>query len=91
MLGRFGRNLGVSAVAVLWVTLAAASGELTPEELVFSVQYVGTDYGAAVQGDRVSDEFEYAEMITMVDRVLVRYEQLRPRARRARTWRGCGD
>lgn len=55
---------------IAWVTLQAASAvaEVGPEasqaaeRLVFLLQYVGTDYAAAVKGGAVVDEDEYREM-----------------------------
>ncbi len=47
-----------------------ASAGLTGEELVFLLQYVGSDYRGAVADGRILDEFEYAEM-TQFTRILL--------------------
>ncbi|HSF20192.1 MAG TPA: FTR1 family protein [Vicinamibacteria bacterium] len=40
-----------------------ASTGLGPEELLFLLQYVGTDYEGAVSGGEILDDFEYREML----------------------------
>ena len=65
----------------------AVSAELSPaptdspasEELVFFIQYVGSDYPAAVRDGRVVDEAEYREIVGLSGRILEQYERLRPR------------
>jgi high-affinity iron transporter len=39
------------------------SSGLSPEQLVFVLQYVGSDYHGAVRDGQVADEFEYREML----------------------------
>ena len=51
---------------------------MEPEKLIFLLQYVGTDYGAAVESGQVVSEFEYQEMLDF-SRVLVeQYRQFYP-------------
>jgi high-affinity iron transporter len=42
--------------------ISRATG-LSPEELLFLLQYVGSDYGGAVREGEVADQFEYQEML----------------------------
>ncbi len=42
---------------------ALGSSGLSPEELVFILQYVGSDYHGSVRDGAVADEFEYREML----------------------------
>jgi high-affinity iron transporter len=50
--------------------LSPGSAGLSGEELVFLLQYVGSDYRGAVADGRVLDEFEYQEM-TQFTKILV--------------------
>ena len=60
----------IAALVIAATTLASASDA---EQLVYLVQYVGSDYGAAVQGGRVIDEAEYRELTGLTKEVLDRY------------------
>ena len=62
--------------AALIATVAAAP--LPPEEIVFYLQYIGSDYGAAVQGGTVVSEEEYQEVASFAERALEGYSVLRP-------------
>lgn len=54
----------VTATATVTVPASAATGaELSPEQLMFLLQYVGSDYPGAVGGGQVLDDFEYQEML----------------------------
>ncbi len=47
------------------------------EKLLYLLEYVGTDYGAAVQDGVVVDAFEYQEMIAFSRLLVERFDQLR--------------
>ncbi len=49
-----------------------------PEKLVFLLQYLGTDYGVAVEGGEVVSEFEYQEMLDFSQIVIEEYGKLSP-------------
>ena len=49
-----------------------------PEQLVFMLQYLGTDYGAAVQDGAVVSQLEYQEMLDFSQALIDRYELLKP-------------
>ncbi|MFQ5930475.1 MAG: FTR1 family protein, partial [Acidobacteriota bacterium] len=51
---------------------------IEPEKLIFLLQYVGTDYGAAVESGQVVSEFEYQEMLDFSQLLVEQYRQLRP-------------
>ncbi|MEE2839177.1 MAG: cytochrome c/FTR1 family iron permease [Acidobacteriota bacterium] len=51
---------------------------LEPERLVFLLQYLGTDYAAAVQAGQVVSDFEYQEMLEFSRLLLEQYRQLDP-------------
>jgi S1-C subfamily serine protease/mono/diheme cytochrome c family protein len=78
MLGHAGRIVG-GAVVVLALTRSVGAGEpISADELVFYLQYVGSDYGVAVRDGRVVDETEYREVLGLSEAVLARYRELRP-------------
>jgi len=54
------------------------SGSIEPEKLVFLLQYLGTDYGAAVESGQVISEFEYQEMLDFSQLLLEESRQLGP-------------
>ena len=58
--------------------LADDPGATGPEQLVFMLQYLGTDYGAAVEKGAVVSEFEYQEMLDFSQALIDRYELLKP-------------
>jgi serine protease Do len=67
------------AVLLSALVLTAAAGRGSrPDELVFRLQYVGSDYGAAVQGGRVVDAAEYEELLALSKQSVERYAELRP-------------
>lgn len=47
-------------------------------ELIFFLQYVGSDYGAAVRDGRVVDAAEYREIVDLTRQILEGYLELRP-------------
>lgn len=49
---------------------------IEPEKLVFLLQYVGTDYGAAVEKGQVVSEFEYQEMLDFSQILVQQYQEL---------------
>ena len=51
---------------------------LEPEKLVFLLQYLGTDYAAAVKSGRVVSDFEYREMLDFSQLLVEQYRQLDP-------------
>ncbi|MEE8161983.1 MAG: cytochrome c/FTR1 family iron permease [Acidobacteriota bacterium] len=51
---------------------------LEPEKLVFLLQYLGTDYAAAVQAGQVISEFEYQEMLDFSQLLVEQYRQRDP-------------
>ena len=65
----------VATVFVLAVAIAALWGaerdRAAASELVFLLQYIGSDYGVAVRDGRVVDEFEYVEMRDFSARAVV--------------------
>jgi serine protease Do len=62
--------------AALIATAAAVSA--APEEIVFYLQYIGSDYGGAVQGGRVVAEDEYREVALFAEAAIRGYSTLRP-------------
>ena len=59
-------------------SLPQDSERIEPEKLIFLLQYLGTDYGAAVESGRVISEFEYQEMLDFSRLLLEEYRQLGP-------------
>ncbi|MEE2823081.1 MAG: FTR1 family protein [Acidobacteriota bacterium] len=49
-----------------------------PEKLIFLLQYLGTDYGAAVESGQIVSEFEYQEMLEFSQLLVENYQQLDP-------------
>jgi high-affinity iron transporter len=49
---------------------------LEPEKLIFLLQYLGTDYGAAVESGQVVSEFEYQEMLDFSQLLLEESHQI---------------
>ena len=49
-----------------------------PEELVFMLQYLGTDYELAVKDGTVINHFEFNEMIDFSQSIVERYRELNP-------------
>ena len=68
-----------AALVSALVLAAAADRGSPPDELVFRLQYVGSDYGAAVQSGRVVDAAEYDELLALSKQSVERYAELRPR------------
>ncbi len=62
----------------LSIPLAQDPEQLEPEKLVFLLQYLGTDYAAAVQAGQVISEFEYQEMLDFSQLLVEQYRQLDP-------------
>jgi serine protease Do len=92
-----GRKTRGAAVAAGWslalvllqtggigVTRATNADASTPEELVYALQYIGTDYGVAVRDGRVLDSAEYDEVLGLSDRSVGMYSSLRPQGSAAR-------
>jgi S1-C subfamily serine protease/mono/diheme cytochrome c family protein len=82
MLRHVGRKLGGAAVVsafVMFAPIADASDDASSEELVFFLQYVGSDYGSAVNDEKVVDPNEYREVLHLAETILERYGELRPR------------
>ena len=59
-------------------SLTQDSEHLEPEKLIFLLQYLGTDYGAAVESGQVISEFEYQEMLDFSQLLLEESRQLDP-------------
>ena len=59
-------------------SLLQDSERIEPERLVFLLQYLGTDYGAAVESGQVISEFEYQEMLDFSQLLLEESRQLGP-------------
>ncbi len=57
-------------------SLLQDSERIEPEKLVFLLQYLGTDYGAAVESGQVISEFEYQEMLDFSQLLLEESRQL---------------
>lgn len=68
--------LGALLVAAAHAFPAGAADQRAAEALVFLVQYIGVDYGLAVRDDRITDAFEYREMVTFSARAIEEYERL---------------
>ncbi|MCZ6878418.1 MAG: cytochrome c/FTR1 family iron permease [Acidobacteria bacterium] len=62
----------------LSIPLPQDSERLEPEKLVFLLQYLGTDYAAAVQSGQVISEFEYQEMLDFSQLLVEQYQRLDP-------------
>jgi S1-C subfamily serine protease/mono/diheme cytochrome c family protein len=67
----------VVLAAVALATVARAQPATDPQELVFLLQYVGTDYGNAVRDGAVANQFEYGEVLRFTRRVIDGYGTLR--------------
>ena len=59
-------------------SLGQDSERIEPEKLIFLLQYLGTDYGAAVESGQVISEFEYQEMLDFSQLLLEESRQLGP-------------
>ena len=57
---------------------AGEPGASGPEQLVFMLQYLGTDYGVAVEDGAVVSELEYQEMLDFSQALIDRYQLLKP-------------
>ncbi len=57
---------------------AGDPGASSPEQLVFMLQYLGTDYGVAVEEGAVVSELEYQEMLDFSQALIDRYQLLKP-------------
>lgn len=66
---------GLSSSAIL---VSEDPDRLEPERLVFLLQYLGSDYGAAVESGQVVSAFEYQEMLEFSRLLLEQYQQLDP-------------
>ena len=72
-------KLSVLLLATLFATASSAAAEpASSSELVFFLQYIGTDYGTAVRDGKVIDTLEYAEMLNLSGKLFARYSALRP-------------
>jgi high-affinity iron transporter len=58
-------------------TTAHVTG-VSAEKLIFLLQYIGADYGGAVENGRVINEFEYAEMLDFAATSVQWYSQICP-------------
>jgi S1-C subfamily serine protease/mono/diheme cytochrome c family protein len=67
----------LSIIAAALITTAAATS-IPPEEIVFYLQYIGSDYGGAVQSGTVVAEDEYREVSLFAEEALRGYSSLRP-------------
>jgi high-affinity iron transporter len=76
LLPRQGRTGGGASNAD-WTAPAPASG-LTGSELVFLLQYVGSDYAGAVENGAVISDFEYQEMLEFTRILTEEYEKRSP-------------
>ena len=71
--------LSVTAGNRVFAEMAAIHGEFpVSEELVFLIQYVGSDYPAAVRDGRVIDDAEYRELVGFSERIVGMYEGILP-------------
>ena len=59
-------------------SLGQDSERIEPEKLIFLLQYLGTDYGAAVESGQIISEFEYQEMLDFSQLLLEESRQLGP-------------
>ena len=66
----------VQAGSSLPESFAQESERIEPEQLIFLLQYLGTDYGAAVESGQVISEFEYQEMLDFSQLLLEESRQL---------------
>ena len=57
---------------------AGEPGASGPEQLVFMLQYLGTDYGVAVEDGAVVSELEYQEKLDFSQALIDRYQLLKP-------------
>ncbi|HKB07989.1 MAG TPA: trypsin-like peptidase domain-containing protein [Candidatus Polarisedimenticolia bacterium] len=55
----------------------SASAQDDPARLVYLLQYIGADYGVAVQDGRLANETEYQEMLAFSGEILAGYRALR--------------
>jgi len=56
---------------------AQVADDRDPERLLFLLEYIGADYGAAVANGRIANDFEYREMVTFSDVLIERFAVLR--------------
>ena len=54
------------------------SSKIDPEKLIFILQYIGIDYGSAVEKRKVINKFEYQEMLEFSKSAIEWYTGLRP-------------
>jgi len=67
----------IAAVAVALALTARAQPATDAQEIVFLLQYVGTDYGNAVRNGAVANQVEYGEVLRFTRRVIDGYGALR--------------
>lgn len=75
----------VSICAAAWVlalpaALLGAREPMAPGRIVFLLEYVGSDYGLAVEDGRVANAFEYAEMLDFTRMIAEEVARSRPGA-----------
>jgi ABC-type sugar transport system substrate-binding protein len=73
------RSFVVGAVAVAIAITARAQPATDAQEIVFLLQYVGTDYGNAVRDGAVANQAEYGEVLRFIRRAMDGYGTLRGR------------
>ena len=78
---------------LLWPFQGASLGAapLPPGQIVFLLEYVGSDYDAAVQGGRIVNAFEYAEVVSFAKTVEEAYLATLPNERGSETQRRLGQ
>jgi len=70
----------VAAACLLALGGTALSADVPAAgELIYFLQYVGVDYGAAVRDGKITDETEYREILSLAETVVKGYAALRPR------------
>lgn len=67
-------------VLLTWLAASSSAATMPPAKIVFLLQYVGSDYSAAVREGRVVNAFEYAEMLEFTEVVEREFRRARPDA-----------
>ena len=70
------RRVRTIVAAILLAAHPATGERADPQQITFLLQYVGTDYAAAVRDGKVANQFEYGEVLRFTKRVIDDYGTL---------------
>lgn len=94
---KFTGGAGLRVAGALWLFLLSLQGaslgaaSLPPGQIVFLLEYVGSDYDAAVQDGKVVNAFEYAEVANFAQTVEDAYLATLPNERGSETQERLGQ